>query len=292
MARVAVVGPGAIGSVSAAAVQRAGHELVLCGRRDPGKIRVEELWSSESVTLGSRVLTSAGQVDSPADWVLVAVKAHQTDGAAPYLRALCGPDTAVVVLQNGVEHRERVRPHLDGQPVLPAIVWMEAETVAPGHTLVRRASRLKVPAGELGQRFAGLVTGIDVSLEADFATELWRKLTSNAVAGLMALAGRRTAIFAMPDIRELADALALECLTVARAEGARLDDTAAAEIVDGLAGLPPGSGSSILFDRLADRPLEWEARNGVVRRKGREHGLPTPISDVIVPLLAAASNED
>lgn len=40
------------------------------------------------------------------------------------------------------------------------------------------------------------------------------------------------------------------------------------------------------------RPLEWDARNGVVQRLGAKHGIPTPVSDVVVPLLAAASQHD
>ncbi|MEX0575368.1 ketopantoate reductase C-terminal domain-containing protein, partial [Enterobacter cloacae subsp. cloacae] len=42
-------------------------------------------------------------------------------------------------------------------------------------------------------------------------------------------------------------------------------------------------------DRQANRPLEWDIRNGVIQRYGRAHGIPVPISDVIVPLLAAGS---
>ncbi|WP_286037211.1 ketopantoate reductase C-terminal domain-containing protein, partial [Mycobacterium tuberculosis] len=42
--------------------------------------------------------------------------------------------------------------------------------------------------------------------------------------------------------------------------------------------------------RAAHRPLEWDLRNGVIVRKARAHGLATPISDVLVPLLAAASD--
>ena len=91
----------------------------------------------------------------------------------------------------------------------------------------------------------------------------------------------------MPDVRELALALARECVAVARAEGARLDDADAEEIVSGLAAMPPDMGTAILFDRLAGRPMEWDARNGVVRRVGARHGVPTPVSDVLVPLLAA-----
>ncbi|MDN4646792.1 ketopantoate reductase C-terminal domain-containing protein [Curtobacterium sp. PsM8] len=49
-------------------------------------------------------------------------------------------------------------------------------------------------------------------------------------------------------------------------------------------------GTPILADRTAGLPLEWDARNGVVQRLGRRHGVPTPLSDVVVPLLAAASD--
>ena len=48
--------------------------------------------------------------------------------------------------------------------------------------------------------------------------------------------------------------------------------------------------TSILTDREQGRPLEWDIRNGVIVRKAAEHGLSTPISDVLVPLLAAASD--
>ena len=48
--------------------------------------------------------------------------------------------------------------------------------------------------------------------------------------------------------------------------------------------------TSMLSDREAHRPLEWEIRNGVIVRRARGHGLETPISHVIVPLLAAASD--
>ncbi|MDT5209908.1 MAG: 2-dehydropantoate 2-reductase, partial [Mycobacterium sp.] len=43
-------------------------------------------------------------------------------------------------------------------------------------------------------------------------------------------------------------------------------------------------------DREANRPLEWDIRNGVIQRKAAANGLATPIGDVVVPLLAAASD--
>jgi len=296
-ASVAVIGPGAIGSAAAAAIQRAGrHRLVVCGRRDHGRIRVDDDTAGSSVTVDAPFLTSASQVTAPVDWVLLAVKAHQTEGAGTFLSALCGPGTRVAVLQNGVEHRQRVEPLVvaSGAEVLPVIVWISAEQTEPGVVRVRGevTPRLQVPAGTLGQEFGDLLRGGPIAVEPveDFTTAVWMKLTTNAIGGLMAATGRRASVFQRDDVDALARELARECLAVARAEGASFGEGVADTLVDHFVKMPPDTGSSILFDRLAGRALEWDARNGVIRRLGRAHGIRTPVSDVLVPLLAAASD--
>ncbi len=40
----------------------------------------------------------------------------------------------------------------------------------------------------------------------------------------------------------------------------------------------------------ANRPFEWDARNGVVQRLGKMHGIATPVADTIVPILKAMSD--
>ena len=89
---------------------------------------------------------------------------------------------------------------------------------------------------------------------------------------------------------ELARRYLAECLAVAQAEGANLGGDIVDEIVGGFGRYPADMGTSILADRQAQRPLEWEIRNGVILRKARSHGLPAPISEVVLPLLAAASD--
>ena len=96
-------------------------------------------------------------------------------------------------------------------------------------------------------------------------------------------------MFAREDITALGLAYLRECLQVARAEGAALSDNVPVEIIAGFHRAPADLSTSILIDRLNGRPLEWDIRNGVVQRRGRQHGIPTPLSDIIVPLLAAAA---
>ena len=109
-------------------------------------------------------------------WVLLAVKAHQTEGAAAWLRALCGPGTTVAVLQNGVEHRALVGPLAGPATVLPTVVWCPSEVVAPGRVRQRGDARLSVPDDAAGAALAGLLDGGggQVDRVADFTTEAWR----------------------------------------------------------------------------------------------------------------------
>jgi 2-dehydropantoate 2-reductase len=133
-------------------------------------------------------------------------------------------------------------------------------------------------------------TRVAVELAADFPSVAWRKLLQNAAAGLMVLTGRRAGMFARDDVARLALDYLRECLVVARAEGAALGDEVPQQILDAFRAYPADMGTSILADRDAGRPLEWDIRNGVIVRRGRAHGIPTPISEIVATLLAAASD--
>jgi 2-dehydropantoate 2-reductase len=291
MARVAVVGVGAIGATMAAAVQSAGgHELLLCGRRALERV-VVELPDGSSVEVDAPLLTDPDRVDAPADWVLLAVKAHQTQGAAGWLSALSAEGTTVAVLQNGIDHVERVGPLVGAAQVLPVVNWCPVEPVAPGRVRQRSALRLAVPDGPAGEGLAALLGDhAEVAVGGEFAWEAWRKLCANAVSGVMALAGRPAEIFALDDVRAVARALAHECAAVARAEGVELTEQHADDVMAWLEALPTDAGSSILTDRLAGRALEWDARNAIVGRLGRRHGVATPVADTVSALLHAASD--
>ena len=287
-AAAAVVGVGSVGSVFAAALQESGQAATVLCARSRRDVAVQGL-DGRVTALTAPMLTSPAEVRGPAGWVLLAVKAHQTAGAAGWLGALAGPQTTVLVLQNGVDHRDRVAPIAGPAAVLPAVIWCPAEPAGPGLVRQRGPARMIVADGADGRSAAALLAGsrVQVELTADFVTAAWHKLTLNVVAALMALSARTAEIFRNEPVARLAERLAAECVAVGRAEGARLEDELAAEVVDRLARGPAGAGSSILTDRLAGRRLEWEARNGVVQRLGARHGIPTPVTDVIVPLLAA-----
>jgi 2-dehydropantoate 2-reductase len=174
--------------------------------------------------------------------------------------------------------------------VVPCVVWFSAEVQPAGWVRLRTPVRLVLPdvpaAGLLARTLVGPRLSVDT--DPDFITAAWHKLLVNAVAGLMVLTGRKSGMFRRDDVAALARDYLSECLVVARSEGASLGDDVVEATVRLFTEVPEDMTTSILTDREQGRRLEWDIRNGVISRKAAAHGLATPISDLLVPLLAAA----
>ncbi|CEP25733.1 MULTISPECIES: oxidoreductase [Propionibacteriaceae] len=289
--RVGVVGPGAIGTTVSALLHEAGNTPTLYGRTPRTELTLID--GDRRIVVPGPVRTDPAAQPEKADVLFLAVKATQTAAAAPWLRALCAPGTVVCVLQNGVEQIAAVRPHVpEGVEVVPAVVWFPAQSQEDGTILLRGEPRLTLPASPEAERIADVLrdTRCQVELAGDFTTLAWRKLLQNAAAGLMALTGRRAGVFTRPDFADLTLDYLKECLAVSHAEGAALSDDVPAAILARFQAFPADMSTSILTDREAGRPLEWDIRNGVISRLARRHDIHTPISDAITALLAATSD--
>jgi 2-dehydropantoate 2-reductase len=284
-AAVAVIGTGAVAAVAASGVEQAGREVVMCARSPVSSVVLER--DGREHRLAAEVTCDPGRV-RPAAWVLLAVKAHQTPQAGPWLARLCRPGTVVVALQNGVDHAERVRPLAPAATVVPALVYVAAERVAPGRVIHRRGRRMVLPAGPAAQAFAALMapSWLEITEEADFLTAAWRKLLSNVAANpVTALTGRRIGVLRDPEVRELTRVLLAEAVAVGIAEGARLSAEDVRRTLEFYDGFADEDGTSMLYDRLAGRSLEHEHVSGAVVRLGRKHGIPAPANQAVYALL-------
>jgi len=285
MANVAVVGVGAIGGVLAALLEATGkHQLTLCTRRPMAALTVHT--PDGVITVKAKNLTDPGLAE-PVDWVLVATKTYDAAGAAAWLPGLCAQGARVAVVQNGVEHRERFAASLSQERILPVIIDCQVERRPDGGVTQRNGARMVVETGEAGREFAALFMGskADLQLTEDFLTAAWRKLTHNAAGVVCALVGEPSGVLHDEALGALAVGISAECAAVARAEGAKLEEGIAHRVLEAYQAQPADSVNSMLADRLAGRPMELDARNGVIVRKGEQHGIATPLNRMAVALL-------
>jgi len=287
MSRIAIIGPGAVGGMIAALLCKTGrHDMTLCARRPLAELTVETL--AGVITAQPTVLTEAKQA-TPVDWVLVATKAYDATGAATWLTGLAAKGAPVAILQNGVEHRERFAAYLPADRIVPVMVDCPAERSATGRIRQRGPAKMVVQDDARGREFAALFAGtpVDVALTADLKSAVWRKLCLNSSGVLNALLLQPTAAMRDEKLGDLVRAMVEECMAVGRAEGAVFEDGLAGKILQAYRDAPPDSVNSIHADRAAGRPMEIDARNGVIVRLGRKHGIATPYNLMAMALLEA-----
>ncbi len=288
MTTIAVIGPGAIGGTLAAwLAQVPAHEVTLCARTPLDRL-VVDVPDGGVIEATPRVLVDP-RAATPVDWVITVTKTYDTEGAARWIERLLGPATSVAVVQNGVEHLERFAKLVPRDRTLPVIVDIPAERSAPGRIRQRRDGTITAPSGDLGARFATLFggTSLTVSLTDDFLSAAWRKLALNSAGVVNALTRKPAGIARNAKVAALMRAIAAETVLVGRAVGARLPDTLPDEVVARYLASAPDSVNSLLADRLAGRPLELDARNGIVVRLGEAHGIATPLNAMAVTILEA-----
>jgi 2-dehydropantoate 2-reductase len=289
MARVAVVGVGAIGGAVAGLLETTGqHEILLCTRRPMEALTVKT--PEGAVRVNARNLTDPALAEA-VDWVMVATKTYDAQGAALWLRRLAANGAAVAIIQNGVEHRERFAPWVPQERIVPVVIDCPVERHKDGEVIQRGVARIRVEESQLGREFAELFKGSRAEMEvtADWKSAAWRKLCVNAAGALNAITLKPAGIFANEAIARVAVGMVEECAAVGRAEGARLEANVAEQVVGGYRGQPRDSVNSMLADRLAGRRMEIDTRNGVIVRLGEKHGIPTPLNRMAVAVLTAAA---
>ena len=287
MARIAIIGVGAIGAVIAALLQSIEqHELILCTRRPLPHLNVET--PEGSINISYTNITAPSQAEL-VDWVIVATKTYDAPGAGAWVEHFCKQGAPVAIIQNGVEHRERFVPYAPTEQIVPVIIDCPAERRAPGSVHQRGPAELFIQSDMLGRSFAAIFHGsvAQITLTADFLSAAWRKLCINSAGSISALLGKPAGVFRDEAIGQATLEIVRECATVGRAVGAILDEDLPQKVLAQYRNYPIDSVNSLLADRLAGRPMETDARIGAIVRYGSQHNIPTPLNSLLLSLLEA-----
>jgi 2-dehydropantoate 2-reductase len=288
MASILLIGPGAIGATLTAWLCQDDRHRVTVAVRTPID-SIETQTPGGVIRARPHVITDPGQAQ-PVDWILATTKAYDSESAAAWLPKATGPRTRLAVIQNGVEHLQRFEKHFPRERMVPVMIDLPAERLSPGRTVQKGPAHLVVPAGGNGEGFLALFghANFDAKQTDDFTTAVWSKLCLNSAGAPCAVLLETNGISHHDGVAALMRDIVRECVAVGRAEGATLPDSMPDDIVERIRRSPRDSGNSIYADRLAGRPMEYDARNGVIVRLGRRHGIAAPMNALMAALLEAA----
>ena len=306
-----IAGAGAIGAYVGARMARADLDVALYARgphlraMQAHGVRVK---SVEGDFEARPKVAGALEEIGPVDVVFLGVKAHGLTQLAPQLKAVLGPDTAVVSTQNGVPwwffqgfggawegtRLERVDPGgvvsdaIESRRVLGSLVYFATEIVEPGvvrHTEGNRIS-LGEPGGTRSDRCKQIAealsaAGLRCPVTARIRHEIWVKILGNvAFNPISALTGATLAQMVRdPEVCALVRNIMGEAEAVAAQLGMELPITIEQRIAG--AGKVGEHKTSMLQDLEAGRPLELEAVVGAVLELGERMNLPMTHTRVV-----------
>lgn len=308
MTRILLFGTGSVGTVYAYLLKRGGAEVTAVCRSnyEAAKANGFTINSTKFGDIHFKPKVVKQPADATGTWDFIVVCAKSMPGSKPsqpeIIKPAVGPDTAIVVIQNGIAIEEEYAELFPQNPILSCVTYLPVTQTSPGVIVHKEVERLQIgtyPSGEpAGQEklndFVAVMKagGGNIEVYDDIQEERWSKLVVNAAWNpVTALSRSRDAYFlkSSPEAVDMIYNIMLEVAKIAQAAGyenvnedlvnhqldrARVRDT-------------PGVEPSMMADAMHGRAMEVEAIVGNTIKIARRHSVQTPLLTAIYVLMKA-----
>jgi len=291
--KILIMGTGGVGGYYGGLLAQQGNEVTFIGRgahlnaiRHDG-LHVKSIHGDFTVFPANATDDPAGV--EPVDFALFCVKTYNTAEAAQAILPAVGPQTAVLSLQNGIDAAERIGEIVGREHVIGGATWLSSAVETPG--VIKQISQFRrIVFGELAggqsERIQSIFevlnsTGVTVEISENIQKILWTKFVFIAAVSAFGSLTR----LPMGDYRSVSETRSLlsgimqEVEALARAQGILLDPEVVQKSLEFMDSTAPHIKPSMQLDVEAGCRTELESMVGVIGRKGRELGVPTPVAD-------------
>ncbi len=307
--RIALIGPGSIGGVTAAFLTKAGCDVEVVCRTSPVASRLASsgmriTGARGRFTVPLKAVVGVENLSGPKDLVLLATKAGDALGPARAVAPFMAPEGLLVSLQNGI-FVDALAEVVGRERVIGCVIGWGA--TLHDHDLVEVTSRGRFVIGPIASTGTPLFAELKNALGHVMPTrvsrniygDLYAKLILNSCFNAMCAVANKTVreIITSRPGREIFVAVMREAVAVADAAGLTVEpffgildfhrflagSGAAAKLKRELFMLAIGKFSgtsrpSTLQSLDRGQPTEIDHLNGYIVGRGRELGVPTPVN--------------
>jgi len=295
--RICIIGCGAVGSLFAAHLARAGEAEIWAydvWKEHTEAIRKNGLRLSGAAEFTAQLKATSDPKQLPrCDYGIVATKAIHTQTAIAQVAHAFDENSAVCSVQNGVGNEELIAEHV--KLVIRGTTFPAGHPIAPGHigydikgdTWIGPFEPTNPPMAKV-EELAGLITraGMNTIALKDAKGAQWTKLIFNAATnpvGALTLLHHGAATRFAPT-GQLSNDLIAEGEAVAKKLGIELHGDPRALVQKG-ANAPGKHRASMLQDVMARRRTEVDFMNGAIVQWGEKAGVPTPLNKALWQLI-------
>jgi 2-dehydropantoate 2-reductase len=295
--RICIIGCGAVGSLFAAHLAKAGEVEVWAydvWKEHIEAIRKSGLRLSGAEDFSVRLNATSDPKELPrCDYGIVATKAIHTKTAIAQVAHIFDENSAVCSVQNGAGNEEIIAEHV--KFVIRGTTFPAGHPIAPGHigfdikgdTWIGPFEPTRTPMQQV-EGLAGLLTrsGMKTIALQDARGAQWTKLIFNAATnpvGALTLLHHGAATRFGPTGKLFND-LIVEGEAVAKKIGIELHGDPRNLVQKG-ANAPGKHRASMLQDVMAKRQTEVDFMNGAIVEWGKKVGVPTPLNQALWALI-------
>lgn len=223
------------------------------------------------------------------DFVLITVKAYDTEETTRQLKSSMRQSTPVLTLQNGLGNVEILRKFLPIDTILAGSTTEASQVLGTG--LVEHTGKGTTQIGELDGRRSRRIVDLRSALEsAGFVTKisknirgvLWAKALINAAVNPLTAINRvqNGRLAQVPEFLQLANAVIREGSQVSKAVGIKLAFPGP-HVLKGVLNSTSRNKSSMLQDIERGKKTEVREINGIISDLGKRHRIPTPYNSLL-----------
>ncbi len=305
---ILVVGLGALGTVFAALLKKAGHTvfgltkdkyLPAFGDR---KVRVTGIWGEHEAVLDGVHSSIEPLKREKLDLIILNVKSFDTEATIKQVQPLVGKDTLVLVAQNGYGNYEAVAGAIGREHTLLSRIIFGVKLHEPGKsevTVFADDVRIGQPHGAVPvERIQNIAeafksAGIPAQYAENVYAILWDKILYNAALNPLGAILECTYgdLAEKAETRSIMNAVMDEIFQVARAQGIKFNWPSPEEYRNHFYTklVPPTVKHlpSMYYDVKAGKRLEIDALNGAIVKLAQEKGISVPVNETITNLIKA-----
>ena len=300
--KVAVLGAGAMGCLFGGLMAEKGLDVVLI---DVWKDHVDAI-NKNGLKMdghgGDRFIKIKATTDpstlKTVDAIIIMCKATALKTALTNSKNIIGDNTMLMSFQNGIGHEAIMQEIAGKDKVLGGTTTQASNIVGPGH--IKNHGSLPSWIGEyeggMSDRVSNLAEtftahNLETIAVADIKKRKWMKLFALTAIGPL------SSVFNLhhTDLyitnknqkvsRSLGKQIILETRAVAKADGVDVTEDECLEMFNKIVDSKQTNKSSMCFDILNKRKTEIEFINGAVAKIGKNHGIKTPMNDLMYDMI-------
>lgn len=297
--KIAIIGPGAIGTLIAAHLARAKNEVWFLDNtinraqslRKKG-VRVEGLSK-----IAARVNASVNAKEiGTTDAVILCVKSYDTDDALSHVKEIIDENSFILSLQNGIGNIQLLNDTVGEARVIAGITSHAATLISPGivrhtgkgETIIGRTTKSPIGKARLLLELLNK-SGITTRSTKDINSLIWSKLIINS--GINALSAithlKNGLLLEYPYTKDIMRSAVAEAARIAKKKRIKLQYDDPFQKVESVCKNTANNISSMLQDVLQKHKTEIDFINGAIARQGKQLGIATPVNETLTYLVKA-----